>query len=83
MKNKIVYLLKNNSIVYSIYSFIFNIFFKLLRIFIKTDNNVILINSFGGKKYDDSPKVIFDYMKTRKKYDKYKSSFISLLLTIL
>lgn len=72
MKNKIVYLLKNNSIVYSIYSFIFNIFFKLLRIFIKTDNNVILINSFGGKKYDDSPKVIFDYMKTRKKYDKYK-----------
>ncbi len=72
MKNKIVYLLKNNSMVYNIYCFIFNIFFRILRIFIKTKNNVILINSYGGKKYDDSPKVIFEYMKTQKKYNKYK-----------
>ena len=72
MKNKIVYLLKNSSMVYKIYSFVFNIFFKILRIFIKTENDVILINSFGGKKYDDSPKVIFEYMKTKEKYDKYK-----------
>lgn len=72
MKNKIVYLLKNNSMVYNIYCFIFNIFFRILRIFIKTKNNVILINSFGGKKYDDSPRVIFEYMITQKKYQKYK-----------
>lgn len=72
MKSKIVYLLKNNPMVYNIYSFIFNVVFKILRIFIKTKNNVILINSFGGKKYDDSPKVIFEYMKTEEKYNKYK-----------
>lgn len=72
MKNKIASILKNNRIVYSIYSSVFNIIFKFLKIFIKTQNNIILINSFGGKKYDDSPRVIFEYIITQKKYEKYK-----------
>lgn len=72
IKNKITHVLKNNSTIYNIYSFIFNILFSILKIFIKTDNNLILINSYGGKKYDDSPRVIFEYMITQKKYDKYK-----------
>ena len=72
MKNIIASILKNNRIVYSIYSSVFNIIFKFLKIFIKTQNNIILINSFGGKKYDDSPRVIFEYMITQKKYEKYK-----------
>ena len=46
MKNKITYILKNNSTVYNLYCFIFNIIFKILKIFIKTKNNVILITSF-------------------------------------
>ena len=72
MKSKIYNILKNNLLIYNIYYFIFSIIFRILKIFIKIDDNVILINSYGGKKYDDSPKVIFEYMKTQTKYNKYK-----------
>lgn len=69
---KIVNIVKSNKIIYNIYSFVFNIIFKILKLFIKVQDDIILINSFGGKKYDDSPRVIFEYMLTQKKYDKYK-----------
>ena len=72
MKKKLKALLKQNIVIYFIYSTIFNLIFKVLKIFIKVDNNTIIITSYGGRKYDDSPKVIFEYMKTQKKYDKYK-----------
>ena len=72
MKEKLKNLLKQNSVIYNIYAFFFNLFLGILRIFVKVDEDVILMNSFGGKKYDDSPRVIFEYMKTQKKYTKYK-----------
>ena len=72
MKNKIINLVKNNNSIYKIYSYTFNFFLLLMKIFIKVKDNIILINSFGGKKYDDSPRVIFEYMKTQEKYEKYK-----------
>ena len=71
MKNYLMNLLKNNKIVYWLYSSIFNICLAILRVFIKVDEKVILLNSFGGKKYDDSPKAIFEYMIKNPKYDKY------------
>lgn len=70
--NKLKIILKSNNFIYSIYCYIFNSFFKILKIWIKPQDNIILMNSFGGKKYDDSPRVIFEYMKTQEKYKKYK-----------
>lgn len=70
--NKVVTILKTNKIVYNIYHYIFSSLLKLIGIFIKTDNKLILFNSFGGKKYDDSPKAIYEYMKSNKKYKDYK-----------
>lgn len=72
MKNVIINIIKSNRFIYKLYENIFNIIFGFLKIFIKTDEKIILINSFGGKKYDDSPRVIFEYMKTQRKYDNYK-----------
>ena len=72
MKNKIKNILKNNILMYKLYVVIFDFIFDILKIFIKVNDNLILINSFGGKKYDDSPRVIFEYMKTQEKYKKYK-----------
>ena len=71
-KNKIKNTLKQNIFIYNIYAYVFNLIFKILRVFIKVQDDIILINSFGGRKYDDSPKVIFEYMKTQEKYKKYK-----------
>ena len=35
---------------------------KLLGFFIRTDDKLILFNSYGGKKYDDSPRAIYEQM---------------------
>ena len=45
---------------------------SMLRIagwFVKTDPNLVLINALGGKRFGDSPKMIYDYLRT---HDEYK-----------
>ena len=69
---KIINLLKTNQFFYNLYNFTISLLLKVFGLFVKIDENVILFNSFGGKKYDDSPKVIYEYMITNKKYDSYK-----------
>lgn len=69
---KLKNILKTNQLVYFLYSSFFNFGLYILKLFIKVDERIILFNSFGGKKYDDSPRVIFEYMKTQDKYDKYE-----------
>ena len=49
-------------------SFIINV----LRLFVKTDDRLILFNSFAGRKFDDSPKAIYDVMKNDKRFCDYK-----------
>ncbi len=72
IKNRIKNILKTNQLAYNIFTCFFDFVFAIMKIFIKVQDNIILINSFGGKKYDDSPRVIFEYMKTQEKYKKYK-----------
>ena len=38
----------------------------------KIDDNMIVFESFMGKKYVDSPKAIYEYMVNEKKYKNYK-----------
>ena len=45
--------------------------FKVLGFFVKTDENLILFNAHG-RKYNDSPKVIFEHMLKDERFKKYK-----------
>ena len=36
--------------------------FRVIGLFTRTDNSLILFNSFGGRKYNDSPKVLYEAM---------------------
>ena len=69
---KLMNLLKTNRIAYCIYSGVFNFILSILKLFVKVDDKIILFNSYGGKKYNDSPRVIYEYMLSQKKYEKYK-----------
>ena len=69
---KIKAFLKQNRIVYYIYNYVLSFLLKVLGLFCKTDNKLILFNSYGGKRYDDSPKAIYEYMKKSNKYNNYK-----------
>ncbi len=69
---KIKTLLKNNRFLYLSFNFIGSFFLRFIGLFCKTDTKLILFNSFGGAKYDDSPKAIYDYMISSNKYKDYK-----------
>lgn len=63
MKKKIVNFLKYNRIAYTIYYYIFSTIINGLKIFVRPDEKLILFNSFAGRKYDDSPKAIYEAMR--------------------
>lgn len=43
-----------------------------LKLFVKTDDKLILFNSFAGRKYDDSPKAIYEEMKKDPRFKDYR-----------
>lgn len=49
-------------------SFVINI----MKLFLKTDDKLILFVSYGGRHFSDSPKVIYDAMKQDKRFESYK-----------
>ena len=72
MKQRIVSLLKYNKTVYKIYYYVMSACLVIMRAFIKVDNRLILFNSYAGRKYDDSPKAIFEAMKVDPRFKDYK-----------
>ena len=65
MKNKLEYLIKHNGIVQITYRMVMSFVFRFLGLFCKIDNNQVLLNSYSGKRFDDSPKVLFERMLER------------------
>ena len=45
----------------------------MLGIFLKTDNQLVLFTSYEGKKFDDSPKFIYDYINNCSNYSQLKT----------
>ena len=45
-----------------------SLFFRFIGLFVRIDPKLILFNSFGGRKYNDSPKIIFEYMISQESY---------------
>lgn len=68
---KISKILKTNKIFFFLYKSFFNVFFKFVGIFVKTEKNLILFNGLGYR-YNDSPKAIFEKMIKDKDFQGYK-----------
>ena len=49
-------------------SFCINVF----KLFVRTDDKLILFNSFAGRKFDDSPKAIYEAMRMDSRFNTYK-----------
>lgn len=62
MKNRLKRILKSNRILYLLYYYIGSFMLRFLGLFIKTDPNLVLFLSYGGQKYDDSPRVVYEYL---------------------
>ena len=70
-KKKAMEKVKHNKALIKIYRFFGELMINVLKAFISTDNHLILFNSFGGKKYDDSTKAIYELMKNDKRFSAY------------
>lgn len=63
MKSRIKAFVKGSRFVYNVYFHMGSFLLRVLGLFIKTDPNLILFISYGGQKYDDSPRVVYEYMQ--------------------
>ena len=63
MNKKIVSFVKYNKFILWLYRLFGNFGISILKIFVRVKKNRILFMSFGGQKYDDSPKVLYEKMK--------------------
>lgn len=72
MKTRLINIVKYSKPVYSAYYYVMNSLISGLRLFIKTDDKLILFNSYAGRKYDDSPKAVFDVMKKDNRFKDYR-----------
>ncbi|MBO7615263.1 MAG: CDP-glycerol glycerophosphotransferase family protein [Bacilli bacterium] len=61
--NKIEYLIKHNRVIQFLYKIIFSTLFSFFSILTPIKKNLILFSSYSGKKFNDSPRVIYERMK--------------------
>lgn len=72
MRQFIVASIKYVRPLYYGYFYLMSFLFNLLGFFVKQDRNMVLISSFGGKKYDDSPKELYERMQKDKRFSSYR-----------
>lgn len=64
--------IKYNKRLYELFRILGNSFMKVLSLFVRQDEKMILFVSFGGRKYDDSPRCIFEQMILDQRFEDYK-----------
>ena len=72
LKKRLEYLLKHNMTIQALYKYSMSTVFHTLGLFVKTDSKLILFNSFSGKKYNDSPKVLFKALVSDKRFKNFQ-----------
>lgn len=65
-------IVKHSKLLYNIYYYVGSAAIKLLKLFLTPDSKLIVFNSFGGRKYDDSPKAIYLEMLNDPRFADYK-----------
>lgn len=72
MKKYLFYIVKYVKWIYLLYFYLGTFALKVLKAFVKSDDKLILFISYGGRKFDDSPKAIYDKMITDERFNDYR-----------
>ncbi len=72
LRDRIDYLLKHNKAVLFLYQKVISFCFRFMGLFIKRDPKLVLFSSFSGKKFNDSPKILFERIKEDKRFWGYR-----------
>lgn len=63
--------LKRNKFVYGVYYYTFSALVNIYKLFLKADNKLILFVCYGGRRYSDSTKVIYEAMLKDSRFKDY------------
>lgn len=63
---------KNNRLIYKIYYYSMSLVLRLISVFVRTDDKLILFVSYGGRHFNDSPKCIYEAMRLDPRYESFK-----------
>lgn len=72
MKSKLKAFVKRNKMIYRVYYHLGSLLLRIIGLFIETDPDLILFISYGGQKYDDSPRVVYEYLLKHPVSSKHK-----------
>ena len=72
MRQRLIYILKHNSFLQAVYRVVMSFAFRFLGLFIPVDDHLIIFVSFMGMGFNDSPKTIYEYLKSHPEYKDYK-----------
>lgn len=72
IKSKGKAILKRYSFLYRIYYYLMSLLINALKVFVKSDDKLILFVSFGGRRCTDSPKAMYDFMLKDARFADYK-----------
>lgn len=72
LRQKLFYIVKYIGWIYNLYFYLGTACIKILKLFVNPDPKLILFSSFGGKKYDDSPKSVYEAMIKDKRFDDFR-----------
>lgn len=72
MRKYLFYIVKYVRWIYQLYFYLGSCALKVLKLFVCIDDKLILFISFGGRKFDDSPKAIYDQMIKDSRFNDYR-----------
>lgn len=72
LKSRLKAVLKRFRFLYKLYYYVMTLFVNVIKLFVSTDEKLILFVSFGGRRCTDSPKAIYDYMLNDPRFNGYK-----------
>lgn len=71
LRAKIDYILKHNTFVNKLFKVLASAFFRFVGVFVPMEKNAILFSSLS-RKYNDSPREIYEYLLAHEEYAGYK-----------
>lgn len=72
MHDKIAWLIKHIPFIQWVYQKVMSLVFRVMGLFISVDDKLVLLSSYGGDQYSDSPKVLFEAMKADPRFTGYR-----------
>lgn len=72
MKEKFIKKIKYSKILFKLLNFFGNLFFGVIKYLVPINNKRVLLVSYGGRRFDDSPKAILDNLINDSRFKNYE-----------